>query len=91
MSSYDVPDQPFQPRSLKFPYRSFGQSKPVQRCFQASWFDRFKWLHYDTAMDAAFCLSCCKAVKSGKLKFKGTTEPTFLLVVLLIGRMPHEL
>ena len=39
----------------------------------------FKWLHYDTAMDAAFCFSCCKAVKSGKLKFKGTKEPTFLI------------
>ena len=30
-------------------------------------------------MDAAFCFSCCKAVISGKLKFKGTKEPTFLI------------
>ena len=88
MSSCEVPDQPFHPWSLMFPYRSFGQSKLVQRCFQVSWFDRFKWLHYDTAMDAVFCFSCCKAVKSGKLSSQNLL---FLLVVLLIGRMPQRM
>ncbi len=75
----DVPDQPYQPTDWKFPVRSFGNTKPVRRTFQASWFQKFKWLHYDAAKDAAFCFSCCSTVKSGKLKLKGTTENAFLI------------
>ncbi len=75
----DVPDQPYQPTDCKFPVRSFGNTKPVRRTFQASWFQKFKWLHYDAAKDAAFCFSCCRTVKSGKLKLKGTTENAVLI------------
>ena len=39
-SDDDLPsigDDPFQPRSIKFPKRSFGEKKPVLRSFQSAW------------------------------------------------------
>lgn len=47
----DVPSVPNQPKSFKFPKRSFGQKNPVQRSFQASWFSSKPWLHYDESKD----------------------------------------
>ena len=76
---YDVTDQPFQPNHIKFPYRQFGKSAPVQRAFQASWFNRFKWLHYDIGQDAAYCFVCCKAVKEGKKRLASKSEESFLV------------
>ena len=70
----DLPDHPFQPVTFKFPLRSFGKTAVVRRSFQSSWFHRWKWIHYD-ATDAAFCFSCCKAAKQGKIKF---TEGSFI-------------
>ena len=69
-----IPDQPFHPRDLNFPFNLFGQSKPVVRSFQVSLCQQFKWLHYDAPMDAAFCFTCCKA-----LKLKSTTDMSFLV------------
>ena len=40
----ELPDSPFQPTNISFPSRSFGVAKPVNRSFQASWFNRFHWL-----------------------------------------------
>ena len=40
---------------LNVPRRQFGVSAPVNRSFQAAWFNRFKWLHYDVGQDAAYC------------------------------------
>ena len=40
----------------------------VQRAFISSWFDKWKWIHYDETADAAFCHVCMKADKAGKLK-----------------------
>ena len=67
----DLPDKPFQPCHYRFPSRSFGKAAPVKRTFQSSWFHRFKWIHYDTSLDAAFCFSCCKASKQGKVRLNG--------------------
>jgi len=75
----DVPDKPFQPRHLSFPPCSFGKTSPVSRSFQASWFNRFTWIHYDVGLDGAFCFTCCEAVKTGKVKLSGTAEPAFLV------------
>ena len=74
----DIPDEPHHPKTFNYPYRSFGTSKPVRRCFQPSWFDRFSWIHYKTEEDAVVCFSCCKAVKSGKVRESKITENTFL-------------
>ena len=54
--------EPIQPRNLKFPARSFGKQN-FKRSFQSSWFDKFKWLHYDADSDSAFCFTCIKALQ----------------------------
>ena len=54
--------EPNQPRNLKFPARSFGKQN-FKRSFQPSWFDKFKWLHYDVDSDSAFCFTCTKALQ----------------------------
>lgn len=61
---------PHQPRSFTFPSRSFGKKTVVSRSFQSKWFDKYKWLHYDEAMDAAYCYTCRKADEQNKLKSK---------------------
>ena len=76
---YAVPDKPFQPTQIQFPRREFGKSAPVRRSFQATWFNRFKWLHYDVGRDAAYCFICCKAVKEGKIRLASYVEESFLV------------
>lgn len=44
-----VPPVPNQPKTFRFPQRTFGVKKPEQRSFQPSWFDSRPWLHYDEA------------------------------------------
>ena len=75
----ELPDSPFQPTNISFPSRSFGVAKPVNRSFQASWFNRFHWLHYDTALDSAFCFVCCKAIKQKKVLITGVAENAFII------------
>lgn len=76
-SSLTVPPAPHQPASFKFPKKAFGKSKVVERAFQASWFLRWKWLHYDEANDLVFCHPCMKAHAEGKLRCR-TLEPAFI-------------
>ena len=59
--------QPHQPRKFSFPMRSFGKTSVVKRSFQAEWFDKFPWIHYDEALDAALCHLCARAENGGKL------------------------
>ena len=53
----DLPLEPIQPNHIAFPSRSFGKSAAVNRSFQATWFNKFGWLHYDVTQD---CFTCCK-------------------------------
>ena len=46
--------------------------------FQASWFHRFSWIHYDATDDSAFCFLCCKAVKGKKMGLTRLSEASFL-------------
>ena len=69
--------QPHQPRKFSFPKRSFGKSNVVKRSFQATWFDKFAWLHYDESNDLAFCHLCSRAETEGKLKAK-TKDDAFV-------------
>lgn len=73
-----LPEQPHQPKKFKFPPRSFGQKIVKKRSFQAPWFDRFKWLHYDEEMDAAFCHVCAKAEENGRLSGSARRDAAFL-------------
>ena len=54
-SIMDIPPVPNQPKTFKFQQRSFGQTNPVKRSFQSSWFANRTWLHYDEANDLAYC------------------------------------
>ena len=51
------------------------------RSFQAAWYDKWRWIHYDQALDKAFCHTCVLAVKQGKIKrFNASpSEVTFLI------------
>ena len=66
----DIPLEPFQPKHIAFPSRSFGKSAPMNRSFQATWFNKFGWLYYDVTQDAARCFTCCK--KKGYLSSDGS-------------------
>ena len=70
----DIGSKPSQPRRFNFPKRPFGKKNVVYRSFQAAWFDRWRWLHYDCSRDVAFCFTCIKAIKAGKMKISGNTK-----------------
>ena len=48
-----------QPLDFNYWKREFGKTKVVRRAFQAQWFAKWPWLHYDTAQDLAFCHCSC--------------------------------
>ena len=49
----DLKSTPHQPRNVTFPKVSFGKSKVVLGSFNASWFDKWGWLHWDEASQRA--------------------------------------
>ena len=67
-TGFEPLDKPHQPRSFNYPTRTFGKKNPVKRAFRDAWFEKWSWLHYDKALDMAFCFLCCKAEREGKLK-----------------------
>ena len=73
-SIMDIPPVPNQPKTFKFPQRSFGQKKKKkkkkknsEKKFQSSWFANRTRLHYDEANDIAYCHVCMVAYRDGKL------------------------
>ena len=48
----ELPSVLHQPKSFDFPKRSFVKKVIVKRSFQASWIDRWSWLHYIALMSA---------------------------------------
>ena len=67
-TTVSFPEMPHQPKTLRFPKRSFGKKCIVQLAFRPTWFDKWNWLHYDESADVAFCHVCVKAEEEGKLK-----------------------
>ena len=57
----------------------FGKTKVVHRAFQQSWFDKWKWLHYDSSKDLCFCHTCVSALKTGKMKLSGNAKDSAFL------------
>ncbi len=51
----------------------------MNRSFQPSWFNKFSWLHYDVTLDSAYCFTCCKAFKQGKVRLTGVAESAFTI------------
>ena len=75
----DIGNEPNQPRRYQFPKRPFGKKNVVYRSFQPAWFDRWQWLHYDSLRDLAFCFTCVKAIKTGKMKLSGNMKDSSLI------------
>ena len=73
----NVPDKFHPPKSFKFPKRSFG-SKDEKRSFRGEWCEKFDWLHYDVAADAAFCHLCMSAEKGKKFLSSTKRDPAFI-------------
>ena len=43
---------------FNFLKREFRKTTVVRRSFQAQWFVKWPWLHYDSVRDLAFCHTC---------------------------------
>ena len=50
-----IDDKPCQPRLKSYPKRSFGLKSVTYRSFRVAWYNKWKWIHYDQALDKAFC------------------------------------
>ena len=68
------------PRSFNFPKRKFGQTKPVFRLVQPSWFTKWPWLNYDQAEDRMFCHTGVEACKKGMTMPGGRKKDAFITV-----------
>ena len=68
LPDFGAEDKPNQPLQFDFPKREFGKTKIVNRAFQAQWFAKWQWLHYDCSRDLVFCHTCVTAFKTGKLR-----------------------
>ena len=68
--------KPFHPpRHFVFPKRIIGTRA---RYCQRSWFDTFKFLHYDVSKDAIFCHTCIQAVQQRKIRKTKCGDPAFV-------------
>ena len=72
----DVPVKPHQPRTFRFPKRSFDQKTVVYRGFQPDWFTK-SFLHYEESRDEVFCHTCLMACKLNRMKTRNV-DPAFV-------------
>ena len=80
LPDFGADNKPVQPLQFHFPKREFGKTKIVKRAFQAQWFGKWQWLHYDCARDLVFCHTCVTACKTGKLRLsKGNVKDSAFL------------
>ena len=70
-----VSQGPNQPKSFKFPTKTFGNNTK-KRSFQPAWFDQRSWLHYDEETDTVFCNTCLKAIQNNMLS-STKADPAF--------------
>ena len=70
--------EPYQPRTgFKFPAACEEEGKTKKRSFQASWFGKCSWLHYDVETDAAFCFTCMAALARKQI-LSDNIDPAFV-------------
>ena len=67
MDSASLPEEPHQPKDLKFPQRNFCKTKVVKRSFQPSWYTKWPWIHYNQNDDTVMCFICAQAAAQKKL------------------------
>lgn len=69
----DIPPVPNQPKTFRFPQRSFGNKNPVKRSFQLLGLVKERG-----CTDLGFCHVCLVAFKEGKLK-SNTIDKAFIV------------
>eukprot|EP00731_Ephydatia_muelleri_P012476 Em0006g1370a len=74
----DIGENPNHPIKYNFPKRAFGVKDITDRSFQAQWFQKWSWIHYDEGRDIVFCSICVKAARSNKLKAAKTCDVSFI-------------
>lgn len=74
-STADMPEEPHQPKLIKFPLREVGKQK---RAFNPKWFDQFKFLHYQEDSDSVVCHTCVIANKRNLLHIDTKKEKAFI-------------
>lgn len=75
--SLEIGEEPFQPRDIAFPQRSYGVKEVVKRSFQPKFFDLFPWAHWDTPSERIFCHVCVRASRAGLIT-SGNADPAFI-------------
>lgn len=70
-----LPSRPNQPRLSEFPAVVISKRK---RSFQASWFDKWPWLHWDAAKENVKCHVCQSAKRLGLITFSKNTDSAFV-------------
>lgn len=76
-SPLEIGDKPHQLRNIQFPLRCFGAAKPTYHSFQAGWFDKLSWLHWNVGSESTFCHLCVKASRAGLFLTK-SAETAFI-------------
>lgn len=55
-----------------------GKGKEIR--FQSSWFEKYKWTHYDTETNGILCFTCLKAKERGLTNSSKCQDPAFTSV-----------
>ena len=76
----EIPPEPHQPLSYKFPKRAYGQKKVVYCSFQSQWFSTWNFLHYNEAEDAVYCHTCVEAFRLNRIKTSLNASATYVSV-----------
>ena len=63
-----LPPSLHQPKQFVFPKRSFGKKSIKEHTFQAEWFDKWSWLHYNETDGYVLCHICATVFQKGELK-----------------------
>jgi len=79
LSVSSVGELPHQPFNFSFQKSEFGKKIVKQSSFQASWFTKHKWLHYDEERNLAFCHTCVRSYTEKKISWSvGNIDPAFI-------------
>ena len=53
--------KPNQPKDFSYPKRNFSKNGKDERSFLPSWYEAWKWLHYNEVDDTVYCIICLNA------------------------------
>ena len=73
---------PYQSTTFSFPKGSFEGTKVTMRLFQAFWFHKWPYLHYDETRDLAFCRTCVMGFKEKRLNIKNANPAFFSSTII---------